>query len=128
MSKKVMKKSNKYSSQFRKKVVLQIENGEKTFSEIVKEYKLNESSLCRWLKVYRTEGLEGLSKLNNNGRIKGKLYKKRGQVLLEKKKILDEKEQIRLLKMENEYYKRMVELLMEENEKKKNRVIDIKPK
>ena len=30
MSKKVMKKNNKYSPQFRKKVVLQIENGEKT--------------------------------------------------------------------------------------------------
>lgn len=128
MSKKVMKKNNKYSPQFRKKVVLQIENGEKTFSEIVKEYKLNESSLCRWLKAYRTEGLEGLSKLNNNGRVKGKIYKKRGQVLLEKKKVLDESEQIRLLKMENEYYKRMVELLMEENEKKKNPVIEIKPK
>ena len=128
MSKKVMKKSNKYSPQFRKKVVLQIENGEKTFSEIVKEYELNESSLCRWLKAYRTEGLEGLSKLNNSGRIKGKLYKKRGQVLLEKKKRLEEKEQIRLLKMENEYYKKMVELLMEENEKKKNQVINRKPK
>lgn len=117
MSKKVTKKNNKYSPQFRKKVVLQIENGEKTFSEIVKEYKLNESSLCRWLKVYRTDGLEGLSKLNNSGRKKGKLYKKRGQELLEKKKVLNENEQIRLLKMENEYYKKMVELLMEEKKK-----------
>lgn len=119
MPKKVTKKNNKFTPQFRKKVVLEIENGDKTFSEIVREYNLNQATLCRWLKIYRTEGLEGLAKLNNSGRKKGKLYKKRGQEILEKKKKLDQNEQIRLLKMENEYYKKMVELLTEENEKKK---------
>lgn len=119
MSKKVTKKNNKFTPQFRRKVVLEIEDGNKTFSEIVREYNLNQATLCRWLKIYRTEGLEGLAKLNNNGRVKGKLYKKRGQEILEKKKKLDQNEEIRLLKMENEYYKKMVELLIEENEKKR---------
>lgn len=128
MSKKVSKKNNKFTPQFRRKVVLEIEDGNKTFSEIVREYNLNQATLCRWLKVYRTEGLEGLAKLNNNGRVKGKLYKKRGQEILEKKKKLDQNEEIRLLKMENEYYKKMVELLIEENEKKKNQAINKKPK
>ena len=95
--------------------MLEIEDGNKTFSEIVREYNLNQATLCRWLKVYRTEGLEGLAKLNNNGRVKGKLYKKRGQEILEKKKKLDQNEEIRLLKMENEYYKKMVELLNDYN-------------
>ena len=121
MSKKVSKKNNKFTPQFRRKVVLEIEDGNKTFSEIVREYNLNQATLCRWLKVYRTEGLEGLAKLNNNGRVKGKLYKKRGQEILEKKKKLDQNEEIRLLKMENEYYKKMVELLIEENEKKRTK-------
>ena len=128
MSKKVTKKNNKFTPQFRRKVVLEIEDGNKTFSEIVREYNLNQATLCRWLKIYRTEGLEGLAKLNNNGRVKGKLYKKRGQEILEKKKKLDQNEEIRLLKMENEYYKKMVELLIEENEKKKGQAINKKPK
>lgn len=128
MPKKVTKKNNKFTPQFRRKVVLEIEDGNKTFSEIVREYNLNQATLCRWLKIYRTEGLEGLAKLNNNGRVKGKLYKKRGQEILEKKKKLDQNEEIRLLKMENEYYKKMVELLIEENEKKKNQAINKKPK
>lgn len=128
MSKKVTKKNNKFTPQFRRKVVLEIEDGNKTFSEIVREYNLNQATLCRWLKIYRTEGLEGLAKLNNNGRVKGKLYKKRGQEILEKKKKLDQNEEIRLLKMENEYYKKMVELLIEENEKKKSQAINKKPK
>ena len=119
MPKKVTKKKNKFTPQFRRKVVLEIEDGDKTFSEIVREYNLNQATLCRWLKAYRTEGLEGLAKLNNSGRVKGKLYKKRGQEILENKKNLDQNEQIRLLKMENEYYKKMVELLTKENEKKK---------
>ena len=121
MPKKVTKKNNKFTPQFRRKVVLEIEDGNKTFSEIVREYNLNQATLCRWLKIYRTEGLEGLAKLNNNGRVKGKLYKKRGQEILEKKKKLDQNEEIRLLKMENEYYKKMVELLIEENEKKRTK-------
>ena len=128
MPKKVTKKNNKFTPQFRRKVVLEIEDGNKTFSEIVREYNLNQATLCRWLKIYRTEGLEGLAKLNNNGRVKGKLYKKRGQEILEKKKKLDQNEEIRLLKMENEYYKKMVELLIEENEKKKSQAINKKPK
>ena len=128
MSKKVTKKNNKFTPQFRRKVVLEIEDGNKTFSEIVREYNLNQATLCRWLKIYRTEGLEGLAKLNNNGRVKGKLYKKRGQEILEKKKKLDQNEEIRLLKMENEYYKKMVELLIEEKEKKKSQAINKKPK
>ena len=119
MPKKVAKKNNKFTPQFRRKIVLEIEDGDKTFSEIVREYNLNQATLCRWLKIYRTEGLEGLAKLSNGGRVKGKLYKKRGQEILEKKKKLDKDEQIRLLKMENEYYKKMVELLTSENEKKK---------
>lgn len=121
MPKKVTKKNNKFTPQFRRKVVLEIEDGNKTFSEIVREYNLNQATLCRWLKIYRTEGLEGLAKLNNNGRVKGKLYKKRGQEILEKKKKLDQNEEIRLLKMENEYYKKMVELLTLENEKKRTK-------
>ena len=128
MSKKVTKKNNKFTPQFRRKVVLEIEDGNKTFSEIVREYNLNQATLCRWLKIYRTEGLEGLAKLNNNGRVKGKLYKKRGQEILEKKKKLNQNEEIRILKMENEYYKKMVELLIEENEKKKSQAINKKPK
>ena len=128
MSKKVTKKNNKFTPQFRRKVVLEIEDGNKTFSEIVREYNLNQATLCRWLKIYRTEGLEGLAKLSNGGRVKGKLYKKRGQEILEKKKKLDQNEEIRLLKMENEYYKKMVELLIEENEKKKSQAINKKPK
>ena len=128
MSKKVTKKNNKFTPQFRRKVVLEIEDGNKTFSEIVREYNLNQATLCRWLKIYRTEGLEGLAKLNNNGRVKGKLYKKRGQEILEKKKKLNKKEEIRLLKMENEYYKKMVELLIEEKKKKKSQAINKKPK
>ena len=128
MSKKVSKKNNKFTPQFRRKVVLEIEDGNKTFSETLREYNLNQATLCRWLKIYRTEGLEGLAKLNNNGRVKGKLYKKRGQEILEKKKKLDQNEEIRLLKMENEYYKKMVELLIEENEKKKSQAINKKPK
>ena len=128
MSKKVTKKNNKFTPQFRRKVVLEIEDGNKTFSEIVREYNLNQATLCRWLKIYRTEGLEGLAKLNNNGRVKGILYKKRGQEILEKKKKLDQNEEIRLLKMENEYYKKMVELLIEEKEKKKSQAINKKPK
>ena len=128
MSKKVTKKNNKFTPQFRRKVVLEIEDGNKTFSEIVREYNLNQATLCRWLKIYRTEGLEGLAKLSNGGRVKGKLYKKRGQEILEKKKKQDKDEQIRLLKMENEYYKKMVELLTSENEKKKNQAINKKRK
>lgn len=128
MSKKVTKKNNKFTPQFRRKVVLEIEDGNKTFSEIVREYDLNESSLCRWLRIYRTEGLEGLAKISKGGRRKDTLYKKRGQELLEKKKYLSQQEEIRLLKMEKEYYKKMVELLTEENLKKKNQTINRKPK
>ena len=100
----------------------------KTFSEIVREYDLNESSLCRWLKIYRTEGLEGLAQISKGGRRKDTHYKKRGQEILEKKKYLSQQEEIRLLKMEKEYYKKMVELLTEENLKKKNQTINRKPK
>ena len=128
MPKKVTKKKNKFTPQFRKKVVLEIEDGSKTFSEIVREYDLNQATLCRWLRIYRTEGLEGIAKLNNSGRVKGKLYKKRGQEILENKKNLEKDEEIRLLKMENEYYKKMLELLTEEKLKKKNQAINKKPK
>lgn len=128
MSKKVTKKNNKFTPQFRRKVVLEIEEGNKTFSEIVREYDLNEASLCRWLKIYRTEGLEGLAKIGKGGRKKNTLYKKRGQEILEKKKNLSQQEELRLLKMENEYYKKMLELLTEENVKKKDQVTNKKPK
>ena len=128
MSKKVMKKNNRYTPQFRRKIVLDIEEGNKTFSEIVREYNLNEATLCRWLKIYRTEGLEGLAKISKGGRRKNTLYKKRGQEILEKKKYLNQQEEMRLLKMENEYYKKMIELLTEENSKKKAQAINKKPK
>ncbi len=62
--------------------------------------------------------------------VEGKIHfiKKRGQEILEKKKYLSQQEEIRLLKMEKEYYKKMVELLTEENLKKKNQTINRKPK
>ena len=128
MSKKVTKKNNRYTPQFRRKIVLEIEEGNKTFSEIVREYNLNEATLCRWLKIYRTEGLEGLAKISKGGRRKNTLYKKRGQEILEKKKYLNQQEEMRLLRMENEYYKKMIELLTEENSKKKAQTINKKPK
>lgn len=128
MSKKVTKKNNRYTPQFRRKIVLEIEEGNKTFSEIVREYNLNEATLCRWLKIYRTEGLDGLAKISKGGRRKNTLYKKRGQEILEKKKYLNQQEEMRLLRMENEYYKKMIELLTEENSKKKAQAINKKPK
>ena len=62
--------------------------------------------------------------------VEGKIHfiKKRGQEILEKKKYLSQQEEIRLLKMEKEYYKKMVELITEENLKKKNKTINRKPK
>ena len=37
------------------------------------------------VKIYRTEGLEGLAKISKGGRRKDTHYKKRGQEILEKK-------------------------------------------
>ena len=48
--------------------------------------------------------------------------------LREKKKYLNQQEEMRLLRMENEYYKKMIELLTEENSKKKAQAINKKPK
>ena len=88
-SKKGLKKYGKrYTPQFRKKVVKEIENGEKTFSEVIRIYNLNDSTLCSWLRLYRENGEKGLESLTKSGRKKEKLYKKRGQEILESKKYL----------------------------------------
>ena len=99
-SKKGLKKYGKrYTPQFRKKVVKEIENGQKTFSEVIRTYNLNDSTLCSWLRLYRQNGEKGLESLTKGGRKKGKLYKKRGQEILESKKYLTQEEELRLLRI-----------------------------
>ena len=72
-NKKGLKKYGKrYTPQFRKKVVKEIENGEKTFSEAIRTYNLNDSTLCTWLRLYRENGDKGLESLTKSGRQKGK--------------------------------------------------------
>jgi len=127
-SKKGLKKYGKrYSPQFRKKVVEEIENGKKTFSEAIREYKLNDSTLCSWLRLYRENGEEGLLNLNKNRRKPDKVYKKRGQIILENQKHLSQEEEIRLLRMQNQYYEKVIELLTGEDSKK-NQITNKKPK
>ena len=131
MSESNNKKSNKYGKRytptFRKKIVEEIENGDKTFSEVLREYNLNDSTVCRWLRLYRTEGEEGLLKIKKGGRKKENSYKKRGQEILEKQKYLNQQEELRLLRMQNEYYKKVIEVLTEDG-KKKNQTTNKKPK
>ena len=127
-NKKGLKKYGKrYTPQFRKKVVKEIENGEKTFSEAIRTYNLNDSTLCTWLRLYRENGDKGLESLTKSGRQKGKLYKKRGQEILESKKYLTQEEELRLLRMQNQYYEKVIALLTE-NDVKKNQIINKKPK
>ncbi len=127
-NKKGLKKYGKrYTSQFRKKVVKEIENGEKTFSEAIRTYNLNDSTLCTWLRLYRANGDEGLASLAKGGKKKGKLYKKRGQEILESKKYLTQEEELRLLRMQNQYYEKVIALLTEDDVKK-NQIINKKPK
>ena len=61
--KRITKGKMKFTPQFRRKVVLEIENGDKTFSEVVRTYNLNQATLCRWLRLYREKGVEGLAKV-----------------------------------------------------------------
>ena len=127
-SKKGLKKYGKrYTPQFRKKIVKEIENGEKTFSEVIRTYGLNDSTLCSWLRLYRENGDKGLESLTKSGRQKGKLYKKRGQEILESKKYLTQEEELRLLRMQNQYYEKVIALLTEDDVKK-NQIISKKPK
>jgi len=132
MSKTNNKKGNKYGkrydSKFRKKIVEEIENGDKTFSEVIREYNLNDSTVCRWLRIYRTEGEESFLEVKKGGRKKEKLYKKRGQEILEKQKYLSQEEELRLLRMQNQYYEKVIELLTGEDKKKKNQLTNKKPK
>ena len=119
-SKKGLKKYGKrYTPQFRKKVVKEIENGEKTFSEVIRTYNLNDSTLCSWLRLYRENGEKGLESLTKSGRKKEKLYKKRGQEILESKKYLTQQEELRLLRMQNQYYEKVIALLTKDDSKKK---------
>ena len=127
-NKKGLKKYGKrYTPQFRKKVVKEIENGEKTFSEAIRTYNLNDSTLCTWLRLYRENGDKGLESLTKSGRQKGNLYKKRGQEILESKKYLTQEEELRLLRMQNQYYEKVIALLTEDDSKK-NQTINKKPK
>ena len=127
-NKKGLKKYGKrYTPQFRKKVVKEIENGEKTFSEAIRTYNLNDSTLCTWLRLYRENGDKGLESLTKSGRQKEKLYKKRGQEILESKKYLTQEEELRLLRMQNQYYEKVIALLTEDDVKK-NQIINKKPK
>ena len=127
-SKKGLKKYGKrYTPQFRKKVVKEIENGDKTFSEAIRTYELNDSTVCSWLRLYRENGDKGLESLTKGGRQKGKLYKKRGQEILESKKYLTQQEELRLLRMQNQYYEKVIALLTEDDVKKKQ-IISKKPK
>ena len=127
-NKKGLKKYGKrYTPQFRKKVVKEIENGQKTFSEVIRIYNLNDSTLCSWLRLYRENGDKGLESLTKGGRQKGKLYKKRGQEILESKKHLTQEEELRLLRMQNQYYEKVIALLTEEDSKK-NQIINKKLK
>ena len=127
-SKKGLKKYGKrYTPQFRKKIVKEIENGEKTFSEVIRTYELNDSTVCSWLRLYRENGDKGLESLTKGGRKKGNLYKKRGQERLENKKYLSQEEELRLLRMQNQYYEKVIALLTEDDSKK-NRTIRKKPK
>ena len=118
MTKKIVKKNNRYTPQFRRKVVLEIEEDNKTYMEVVREYGLNEATLSRWLKEYRTGGLKKLNSIYKGGRRKDKVYKTKSQLNLEKKKILSQEEEMRLLRMENEYYKRLLKLMEEDSKKK----------
>ena len=112
------KYGKRYTPKFRKKIVEEIENGDKTFSEVIREYGLNDSTVCRWLRLYRTEGEKGLSNIKKSGRKKEKLYKKRGQEILEKQKYLNQQEELRLLRMQNQYYEKVIALLTGEDVKK----------
>lgn len=115
------KYGKRYTPKFRKKIVEEIEKGDKTFSEVLREYNLNDSTVCRWLRLYRTEGEDGLLNIKKSGRKKEKLYKKRGQEILEKQKYLNQQEELRLLRMQNQYYEKVIALLTGENEKKKTK-------
>ena len=128
-SKKGKRKYRKrYSGKLRCEIDEKIENGDMTFSEAIREYDLNDSTLCRWLRIYRSEGKSGLLESKKGGKKPDVLYKKRGQENLEKKKFLTQQEEIRLLRMQNQYYEKVIALLTEENEKKKNQAINKKPK
>lgn len=115
---KSKKYGKRYTPKFRKKIVEEIENGDKTFLEVIREYGLNDSTVCRWLRLYRTEGEKGLSNIKKSGRKKDKLYKKRGQEILEKQKYLNQQEELRLLRMQNQYYEKVIALLTGEDVKK----------
>lgn len=121
MSDSNSKYGKRYTPKFRKKIVEEIESGEKTFSEVLRENDLNDSTVCRWLRLYRAEGEKGLLKIKKGGRKKEKLYKKRGQEILEKQKYLNQQEELRLLRMQNQYYEKVIALLTGENEKKKTK-------
>lgn len=52
---------------------------------------------------------------------------KRGQEILESKKYLTQEEELRLLRMQNQYYEKVIALLTGDDSKK-NQIINKKPK
>lgn len=114
------KYGKRYDGKLKTRICKNIDDGKMTFSEAIKKYELNSSTLCTWLRLYRTDRKIELKKGRPLGRKKGNLYKPKGYETLEKKKKLTQEEEIRFLKMKNAYYEKLIKHLTEdENGKKK---------
>lgn len=97
MTKKLVRKT--HSSSFKFKVVLQYLQGDKTMSEISREFGVSPITIGKWVKVFRNNGhavFDNCSKSSGSETPSEKelsnLYKKIGELTVERdflKKVLD---------------------------------------
>lgn len=108
---------NRYSSNFKNKVILEMRRNSLSFQETCVLFKIPSSeTLVKWVKVYDEKGPEGLSK-ENRGRSKS-MPRKPKKPMTREEQLLDE---LADLKAENAYLKKLHALVQSEKEKEEKR-------
>lgn len=100
-----MRKNNKYSREFKLKVVKKYLNESCSLQDITREFKIpSKTQIHNWIKEYEKEGEEAF-KFEKRGSPKERRVVKDNYIF---ESLEDE---IRFLRMENEYLKRLCEML-----------------
>lgn len=107
---KVSRKNNNYSLEYKLNVVNLYLTGEMSYQSLANEIKINNpSTITRWVKEFREEGIEGL-KPKKRGR-PSKMKKESKKKSVKKPKIKEDASEIEKLREENYYLQMEVEIL-----------------
>lgn len=111
------RQNQSYSVQFKMDAIELYQTTELSYREVANQLEMNNPALiARWMKAFRTEGIDGLSKTKGRPPI---LAKKKEETPVEPDRIKELEKQVRSLQIENAFLKELRKLRKQEAQQRR---------